>query len=291
MAREKGLSAEREFLTRTWEEERSFVLLHDLTTCLRISDATRFKSVGNGFEAYLHEIKTNPDARRSAQARRQRLAEEAIRDGGPLPNDPDGRLVALDIPYKTHLSMLRDAFDKAGTRGLLGMKVPGGRSLVAANLPKGYELWSEEEFITRTEKTHEAACKRAGILGSGHLIAYRSDDKVARYATMPPWAIYPLSPAVCAGLITDMAVFIVTISPEPLLDALQEVGLATQWLLPSDLETLEYGQAVMRIHNGVHTAEVRSSELQRLAFELVDLPTWIQGVKGMFTRAGPRQRL
>ena len=127
----------------------------------------------------------------------------------------------LDIPYKTHLSMLRDAFDKAATKGLLGMKVPGGRSLVAANLPKGYELWPEADLIERAAKTHEAACKRAGILDSRHLIAYRSDDKVARYATMPPWAIYPLPPAVCAGLITDMAVFIVTISKGPLLSALR----------------------------------------------------------------------
>jgi len=260
------------------------VLLHDLTTCLRICDGTRFKEVGSGFQAYLHEIKRDPDRHRSTQARRQRLAEEAIRDGGPLPNDPDGRLVALDIPYKTHLRMLRDAFDKAGTRGLLGMKVPGGRSLVAANLPKGYELWSEEEFIERTEKTHEVACKRAGILYSDHLIAYRSDDIVARYATMPPWAIYPLPPAVCAGLISDMAVFIVTLSKEALLGALQEVGLVAQWLLPPDLERIEHGQAIMRIHNGVRAGELRSSELNRFAFELVGLPTWVQGIKAVFSR-------
>ena len=221
MAGKAGLETERQFLTETWREEHSFVLLHDLTTCLRICDGTRFKAVGHGFEAYLHEIKRNPDRHRSAQSERQRLAEEAIREGGPLPNDPNGRLVALDIPYKTHLSMLRDAFDKAATKGLLGMKVPGGRSLVAANLPKGYELWPEADFIERTAKTHEAACKRAGILDSRHLIAYRSDDKVARYATMPPWAIFPLPPAVCAGLITDMAIFIVTISKEPLLTALR----------------------------------------------------------------------
>jgi hypothetical protein len=59
--------------------------------------------------------------------------------------------VALDIPYKTHLRMLRDAFDKAPTRGVNGMKVRGGRALVAANLSKGYELWPEPEFIERTE--------------------------------------------------------------------------------------------------------------------------------------------
>lgn len=284
MVGKKGLKAERDFLTEMRSEEHSFVLLHDLTTCLRIGDATTFKSVGNGFQAYLHEIKTNPDRRRSAQSQRKRLAEEAIRDGGALPGDPDGRLIALDIPYKTHLDMLRDAFDKAATRGVLGMKVPGGRALVAANLPKGYELWPEDEFIERTEKAHEAACKRAAILDSSHLIGFRSDDTVARYATMPPWAIYPLPPAVCAGLITDMAVFIVTISSEPLVNALREAGLAAQWLLPPDLERLEHGQAVIRIHNGVHVGGLRSSELQRLAFELVHLPTWVEGVKAVFAR-------
>lgn len=289
MAGKEGLETERRFLAETWQDEHSFVLLHDLTTCLRICDGTRFKAVGPGFEAYLHEIKRNPERHRSAQSERQRLAEEAIRDGGPLPGDPDGpdsRLVALDIPYKTHLKMLRDAFDKTATRGLLGMKVPGGRSLVAANLSKGYELWPEDELLERTAKTHKAACKRAGILDSGHLIAYRSDDKVARYATMPPWAIYPLPPAVCTGLITDMTVFIVTVSKEALLDALREVGLAARWLLPRDLENLEYGQAVMRIHDGVRATELLSSELQRFAFELVDLPTWAKGVKALLSRQG-----
>lgn len=286
MAGKIGLETEREFLTQTWKDERSFVLLHDLTTCLRIGDATRFRVVGRDFEAYLHEIKRNPKRHRSAQVERLRLAEEAIREGGPLPNDPDGRLVALDVPYKTHLAMLKDAFDKAATRGLLGMKVPGGRSLVAVNLPKGYELWSEDEFITRTEKTRVAACKRAGILGSAHTIGYRSDDTVARYVTMPPWASYPLPPAVCTGLITDMAVFIVTLAAEPLIEALREVGLAAQWLLSPDLQNLDYGQPVMRIYGGNHAGELLSAELQRVAFELVDMKTWAQGVKTLFASPG-----
>lgn len=286
MVGKEGRVAEQEFLTHTWNKKRSFVLLHDLTTCLRIGDGTRFKAVGPGFEAYLHEIKRNPSRRRSAQSERQRQAEEAIRDGGPLPNDPEGRLISLDIPYKTHLSMLKDAFDKAATRGLIGMKVPGGRSLVAANLPKGYELWPENEFIERTEKTHESACRRAGILNSGDLIGYRSDDIVARYATMPPWPIYPLPPAVCASLITDMAVFIVTVSKEALLDALRGVGLIAQWLLPPNLERIEHGQAVMRVHDHIHAAELNSSELHRFAIELVDLATWANGVKSVFSRQG-----
>jgi len=64
MAGKDGLLSERNFLTQTWEEERSFVLLHDLTTCLRIGDATQFRVVGDGYEAYLHEIKAQTSGSR-----------------------------------------------------------------------------------------------------------------------------------------------------------------------------------------------------------------------------------
>ena len=69
-----------------------------------------------------------------------------------------------------------------------------------------------------------------------------------------------------------------------MLGALQEVGLVAQWLLPPDLERIEHGQAIMRIHNGVRAGELRSSELNRFAFELVGLPTWVQGIKAVFSR-------
>ena len=284
MVGKEGREAEQAFLTESWQEEHAFVLLHDLTTCLRIGDATLFKAVGDQYEAYLYEIKADPDRRRSAQLRRKRLAEEAIRDGGPLPNDPDAHLIALDVPYKTHLGMLRDAFERAATRGLIGMKVPGGRALVAANLSRGYELWPEQEFLERTGAVHEAACKRAGILRDEHLVTFYSNDMVARSPTMPPWAIYPLHPVVCASLIVDMAVFFVTITSEPLIAALREAGLTARWLLPPDLEQLEGGQAVMRIHNGIRATEMRSSELARLTLELVDLRTWVEGVREVLAR-------
>lgn len=59
----------------------------------------------------------------SRQLRRQRMAEEAIRSGGPLPGDLPGRLVPLDVPYKTHLKLLGTAFDLAHERGIQGLKI------------------------------------------------------------------------------------------------------------------------------------------------------------------------
>jgi hypothetical protein len=290
MVGEQGLAAERQFLTRTWEEERSFVLMHDLTTCLRIGDATEFKSVGKKYEAYLHEIKTDPNRRRSSQLQRKRLAEEAIRDHGPLPGDPDARLVALNIVYKTHLDVLRSAFETAATKGVVARKVPGGRVLLAANHFKGYELWSEEEYLERTAEVHYDECQRARLLEADNLIHVRSDDTVGRSPTVPPWAMYPLDPVTCASLIADLAFFSVTISSKALVDALCNVGLIAEWLQPIGIAELPADEDLIRIHNRVRVSGLRLPEVRRVALELVELSIWAKGVKELFDKANEGQR-
>jgi hypothetical protein len=151
MVGKAGLATERDFVAQWSNDENSFVLLHDLTTCLRIGDATLFKSVGKEYEAYLYEIKTNPDRQKKAQLQRNKLAEEAIRDGGPLPGDPTARFVPISVPYLTLLPMFRDAFDLAAERGVVGMKAPAAEPCSLPTCARATECgpkrnsWSEPE--------------------------------------------------------------------------------------------------------------------------------------------------
>ncbi|WP_037305561.1 hypothetical protein [Amycolatopsis orientalis] len=291
MAGKSGLSAELGFVTDYWRDERRFVLLHDLTSCLSIGDATSFTEVGDEYEAYLHEIKSHPGRKVSRQRRRQQMAEEAIRSGGLLPGELPGKLAPLDIPYKTHLDLLSRSFSLAHERGLQGMKLPGGRALVTADIARGYELWREQEFVDRTAAEHRRAAKRAHILNGAHLVYARSDDRVARSPTLPPWAIYPLSPALCARLITDYALFIVTLSSEAVLAALEDTGVAASWVLPRGLENVQPDQVVLRAYAAGRTIELHWAELERsLLLELMDLPTWAEGVKQLMNRKDIGQR-
>jgi hypothetical protein len=281
MAGKKGLEAERAFLTDWWRNEQEFVLLHDLTTCLRIGDATSFMIVGNQFEAYLHEIKSDDGRKRPTQLRRQRMAEEALRSGGLLPGLP-GYVVQLDIRYRTHLDRLSTAFDLAATRGVQGLRIPGGRSLVAVDLVRGYELWTENVFIHRTAIEHLQATKRARILGADHLVHVRSDDLVARSPTMPPWAIYPLAPVVCAKLTTDYAMYIVTMSNEAILDALDKVGVRAEWTLDHDLASVGQDHVILRAWNDLRVIEMRWAELERrLLLEMCDLDVWARSLRSL----------
>src|SRR5215467_12610161 len=76
--------------------------------------------------------------------------------------------------------MLRNAFDKAASKGVVGMKVPGGRTMVAADMRRGYELWPEQEFLERTGKAHRQALKHSGIQDADPGVWYCSDDLAAR---------------------------------------------------------------------------------------------------------------
>jgi hypothetical protein len=133
--------------------------------------------------------------------------------------------------------------------------------------------------VERTGEVHRRALKRAGILGVGHHVAYRSDDLVAGSPIQPPWAIYPMAPVLCASLIVDMAVFIVTVSSEPLLDALRAEGIRAEWVLPLDTEHLQAGQVILRAYKGTRGIEMRPSDMQRLLLELEDMPTWTATVR------------
>ena len=119
MADKKGLATEHAFVSDSWRDERRFVLLHDLTSCLSIGDATLFTEIGDDYEAPPRD-QIRPQPHRVSAKRRQQMAEEAIRSGGPLPGGLPGRLVPLDIPYTTHLNLLGTAFDLAHERGVQG---------------------------------------------------------------------------------------------------------------------------------------------------------------------------
>ncbi len=123
--------------------------------------------------------------------------------------------------------------------------------------------------------------KRAGILDRPPHVAWRSDDLVGRSPIQPPWAIYPLSPTLCASLIVDMAFYAVTVSGPSLLDALGSVGLTGEWVLPTGQPELQPGQVILRAYKGARGIEMRPSDMQRLLLELVDLSTWAESVRGL----------
>jgi hypothetical protein len=272
MAGKEGLAAERDFITRAWRDDGHLALLHDLTNCLRIGDASVFVPDG----LLLQEIKTNPQRQEPAQTRRINEAAEALRTGTPLPRGGQ-RLVNLGIPYTTHLKILREVTDIAIERGLRGAKVPGGRVLTVACLTTAHQRWSEEEFGERFHHEHQNAMRRARIDGH-NFITYGSLDRAGRNPADPPWAIYPMHPKACTGLITDRIAFIASIGGETLVQALATEGVYGRWLREDPSELADFSRPVLEVHDGRRRTSMNYSELHRLLLEFIDLGVWAKQV-------------
>ncbi|MER5224550.1 hypothetical protein [Streptomyces flaveus] len=187
----EGTVHEIQFAEQQWSEHRSFVLLHDITDCLRIGDVTVFRD-GDDDERdiLLYELKTNPRRRESIQLTRTRLAAEALHTGGPLPGPDKAVLVETGVPYATHLSVLSDAFGRAHQEGLKTMRVPGQRGLLALDIPAAGNRWYAEEATRQFHAAHTALLRRMRL--TGQHTCFSSGDSATRNTMAVPWGVYPL---------------------------------------------------------------------------------------------------
>lgn len=296
-----GRAAELAHLDQAYSDGK-FALLHDLTNCLRIGDVTIFENDGT-FQTI--EVKTNPSRTSPAQNRRVRAAAAAVGGNSPLPGrDRRARLYDIDLPYKTHLDVLRVGTERAARDGIFTAKLPGDRALLITDL-YGYTArgWTEDEWPHAVGRRFTAALRRAGINDDRqwHVMA-TSLDSVSRDPARVPFAAYPLHPVACARIIGDYAIFHVETSGPALADSLRRAGMDARWVLPpaQQYRELRPGEVVMEMTTrttapapehitrtlgpGVtvelsRKLQMQRSELDRYLIELPDQATWLEGIR------------
>ena len=295
-----GRAAELAHVEQAYRDGK-FAILHDLTNCLRIGDVTVF---GNDGTVTTIEVKTNPRRTSPAQNRRVNAAAAAVAGNAPLPGtDPRARLYDIDLPYKTHLDVLRAGTERAAREGIFTAKLPGDRALIVTDL-YGYTAhgWTDDKWPDAVNRKFTAALRRAGIGDDRqwHVLA-TSLDSVSRDPARVPFAAYPLHPVACARIIGDYAIFHVETSGPALAESLRRAGIDARWVLPPapGPRELQPGEVVMEmtastvtpapahinraLGPGVtakfsRTLQMRRSELDRYLIELLDQATWIEGI-------------
>jgi hypothetical protein len=296
MAGKDGLDAELARVEQAYREDGQFALMHDLTNCLRIGDVTVF---GNDGTSETLEIKTDPGRRSPTQTRRIRAAQEAVRNGGPLPGtDPMARLHDLDVQFTTHLDLLRTATERASRDGIFTVKVPGARTLVVTDI-YGCDAqgWTGSDFAEQLGRKIDSVRRRAGIAANPeHNVSATSLDTVSRDPQRVPFAAYPLHAVACARLIGDLAVCTVETSGPAITHLLRTAGFDAHWVLPPGGGKRSTREVVIELHatltgpahRGIQTDlartfQMRRSELDRYLIELVGQGTWTEGLRQMLT--------
>jgi hypothetical protein len=294
-----GRAAELAQIERAYHEDGKFALLHDLTNCLRIDDVTVF---GNDGTPTTIEVKTNPDHTRPAQKRKSKAAAAAVRNNAPLPGpDPHARLYDIDVPYASHLGVLRHGTQQATHDGIFTTKLPGDRVLLVSDV-YGYTAggWAGDDWPAVVNNRLGAALRRAGISDDMQWhVAATSRDSVSLDPARVPFAAYPLHPDACARIIGDYAIFQVHTSGPVLADTLRRAGINARWVLPPEHTQLRPGEVVMEMTTSTpvpagivrrgHTAtrtttlQMRRRELDIYLIELFDQTAWIKGVRHLLS--------
>jgi hypothetical protein len=204
-----------------------FALMHDLTNCLRIGDVSVFTDEG----PEQIEVKTNAKRHNSAQNRKLRAARNALGRAGPLPGEDRGEgLYDLDLPYRTHLDLLRTGTERAARDGIFAARARGNRALLVSDL-YGCQArgWTEDQFNDQLARKFSGALRRAGLgprlVSNVHATSL---DSVSRDPLRVPFAAYPLDPVACARLIGDIAVL--ETSGPALAASVSDAGIPARWV-------------------------------------------------------------
>jgi len=267
-AGKKGLDAERSVLADLWSEHGHFVLMHDLTSVLRIVDITEVQA--SGFRL-LHEVKANPKASATKQLRLAQAALDAIAGESPLPaRDPAWQtyLWRSSIQLRTHIRQLRQLIDQASRDGFYVAKI-GDRVAGAVNLVTAAQ--ADEDFGDQWEAydTRRQAALHRHLPQSVHHMKSISADAAGRDPAIAPFAIFPLPAWQRAGLICDYVIIETTMAAQSLIVALGERGMSARPLLPLVNGARSPGDEELEITRGQRRMILHGAAITQMLHEWV----------------------
>jgi hypothetical protein len=168
MVGKAGLERELGEVVEIWRRERSFALLHDLTSVLRIADVTKFTKQ----RPELVEVKAGKKGIPAAQMSRIQRAMDVINEGAPLPGqNGDSSLFVSSIQFKTHLKALAHALALADEQGVASVGVSRKWVVTCMSLTSPALPYSFDEAIGTWNRKRSRAFSKAGLAvpGQHHL--------------------------------------------------------------------------------------------------------------------------
>ncbi|MFE4875102.1 hypothetical protein [Streptomyces sp. NPDC056682] len=243
-----GLGYELGTLNEIREQRGSFVLLHDLTSVVRIMDMTEVEASGRRL---LREVKASDSPSATAKARKQiKRAERllaAIDGAEALPGEEAASLWRAQTQFRTHLRKLAPLLDRAQRAGTATAWI-GGRVVGALHLPVTAQRAQPEEGWSAYAAARGRLLDRH--LGAGttlHRLRGVSADTAGRDPATAPWGIYPLPAHHRAALICDYLVLEMFISADDIARRFRRLGLNAVVLLPGAHESFDSRSEIISV--------------------------------------------
>jgi hypothetical protein len=282
----KGLSYELGSVLDHWRDRKTFTLLHDLTSVLRIVDSTEVQPNGS---LVVREVKSSPRASATRQLKLAQAALDAIDGRGPLPAaDPEVRtyLWQSGCQMKTHVRALSGLIERTSTSrywvGHVGGRVAGVVNLLALAQRRADPATGWEEYAG-----FRTAALARHLTGAVHHLRAISADAAARDPGIAPYGIYPLPARVRAGLICDFVIIESIMAEQHLIAALERQGLEVKLLLPASGGLRGQGEHVLAVVRGERQLTLHSAAVTQLLLEWIETSRYAEAVSDLIESPDP----
>ncbi|MEU9158437.1 hypothetical protein AB0D59_49920 [Streptomyces sp. NPDC048417] len=272
-----GLDAELGKITEFMEQGR-FALLHDLTSVVRVLDATEIEPSGRRM---LHEIKSSGSSSATAKAKKQiKRAERllaAIDGRVALPGEEATSLWRAGTQLRTHVRELVPAIERAAAEGFSAVqfadRVVGAFHLLSASGRHAEEVWNA--YVRCRE---DLLRQRLGIEKGLHRLRATSVDSAARDPATAPWGIYPLPAHHRAALICDYLVLESFLVADEVAARFHRKRLDAQVLLSVPGHGFDGHTKILQIADNGHNIVVHGNAMYQLLMEFVRTDRFVDAI-------------
>ncbi|MFJ9729280.1 hypothetical protein ACIRP3_41715 [Streptomyces sp. NPDC101209] len=275
-----GLDAELGKITEIREQQGNFALLHDLTSVMRVLDATEIERTGRRM---LHEIKSSDSSSARAKARKQTKHAErllaAIDGSAALPGEEVMILWRARAQLRTHVRDLVPMLERAAAEGFAAIQV-ADRVVSAFHLlpAAGGSVSVQEVWNAYVRRRDDLLLQRLGIEQGCHRLRATSIDSAARDPATAPWGIYPLPAHLRAALICDYLILESFLAADQVAARFHRRRLNAQVLLPVTGNGFDEHTQVLQVTDNGHGVVVHGNAMYQLLMEFVRTDRFIDAI-------------
>jgi len=284
MAPKEGLGWEIGAVEEIHRDTGQFVLLHDLTSCIRIADATEFAPER---KRWIEKSRSRGElSQRRPAACRQQSTPSWRANRCPARATPTLSSSPLTTVRTCQHSETPSRWPSSG--GLQGFIVRGGkRGVVCSSIPSMFAKAPVEHWLTRWDVERVRIEGKLGLGPGGHALRVLSADAASRSPGVAPYGIYPLTPEQCAELICDFLVFEVRMPAEALADEAEAAGMQVKFLREPINELVDSGAPVFQFLLGSRGVTLHAAAIGELLLEFTTLNTVCAAMKEILESSDP----
>lgn len=281
MTLKEGLNQEIAEVEQAWKSDRTFALMHDLTSCLRIADLTKFTREG----PRLVEVKKGAKRIPRPQMQRIRDAIDVINGKSNLwINHQEVDVFDVSEQFRTRVRDTAAPISRSIRDGVGWTRLGKEWMVFCVSLVGDSSFPRPPLDPDSFHRARDRAIESAGLNASKHHLRGIRASRTGEAPATAPYTIFPFDARTCALLTCDYVTVETILGWERLASAFEASGFTVTNPLPEESEETPPHSAVLQAVRGNQGLSISASGVNQILFEFVEPRSYARAVAEIVSR-------